>query len=217
MTQTPHYHLSQWAKADRIEMEDFNGDNAKLDAALEAHDAAIAARATTAALDAETAARTAAVSAETAARTSAVTAEENARKQADTALQTAINKEVSDRKAAIAAEASARTSAVATLNTAVAKLGNCQLYYTTYVGAGTAAQGSPRTFTFPHPPRLVLLADATNRHIWAIPGMTILNVSNYEGYQFSWSGNSFSFWGNAYNLDSKGTTYSLVALLDASK
>lgn len=32
--QTPNYKLSQWSKSDRIQMEDFNADNAKLDAAL---------------------------------------------------------------------------------------------------------------------------------------------------------------------------------------
>ena len=34
MKQTEHYGLSQWEKTDRILMEDFNSDNAKVDAAL---------------------------------------------------------------------------------------------------------------------------------------------------------------------------------------
>ena len=34
MKQTPNYQLSQWEKMDRLLMEDFNRDNAKLDAAL---------------------------------------------------------------------------------------------------------------------------------------------------------------------------------------
>ena len=34
---TPHYSLSQWERDDRILMEDFNADNAKIDAALGAH------------------------------------------------------------------------------------------------------------------------------------------------------------------------------------
>ena len=32
--QTPNYNLNQWIKTDRIMMEDFNADNAKIDAAL---------------------------------------------------------------------------------------------------------------------------------------------------------------------------------------
>ena len=34
MKQTEHYGLNQWELADRIRMEDFNGDNEKVDAAL---------------------------------------------------------------------------------------------------------------------------------------------------------------------------------------
>ena len=36
MTETTNYHFNQWIKSDRIRMEDFNADNEKLDAALEA-------------------------------------------------------------------------------------------------------------------------------------------------------------------------------------
>ena len=38
MTKTTNYRLNQWAKTDRIMMDDFNADNAKLDAALTALD-----------------------------------------------------------------------------------------------------------------------------------------------------------------------------------
>ena len=34
---TPNYQLSQWERTDRVLMEDFNADNAKIDAALGAH------------------------------------------------------------------------------------------------------------------------------------------------------------------------------------
>ena len=33
---TPNYQLSQWERSDRVQMEDFNADNAKVDAALKA-------------------------------------------------------------------------------------------------------------------------------------------------------------------------------------
>ena len=36
MTHTTNFNLSQWAKSDRIQMADFNADNAKIDAALAA-------------------------------------------------------------------------------------------------------------------------------------------------------------------------------------
>ena len=34
--QTPNYKLNQWSKSDRVQMEDFNADNAKIDAAIKA-------------------------------------------------------------------------------------------------------------------------------------------------------------------------------------
>ena len=36
MTKTTNYQLNQWAKSDRIMLEDFNADNAKIDAAIKA-------------------------------------------------------------------------------------------------------------------------------------------------------------------------------------
>ena len=36
MNHTTNYQLSQWAKSDQVKMEDFNADNAKIDAALKA-------------------------------------------------------------------------------------------------------------------------------------------------------------------------------------
>ena len=46
MTKTTNYQLNQWAKSDRVMMDDFNADNTKIDAALKANaDAAAAASA----------------------------------------------------------------------------------------------------------------------------------------------------------------------------
>lgn len=190
MTQTPNYKLTQWVKTDRIQMEDFNADNAKLDDALKAHDTAIAARATTAALNAEITART-----------NAVAAEEAARKQA------------------IAAETAARNSAISTLNTAVARLGNCILYSGTYVGTGVLSAEEPKVLTFPKPPRLVYVAAPRTYHFIAAPGVTCYDgVTVYEYYNISWSGNSISWYGGrtvSEGLNASGATYYVVALLDA--
>ena len=43
MTKTTNYQLNQWAKSDRIMLEDFNADNLKVDSALAALGEAIAA------------------------------------------------------------------------------------------------------------------------------------------------------------------------------
>ena len=42
MTKTTNYQLNQWAKSDRVMMDDFNADNEKLEAVLAAHAAALA-------------------------------------------------------------------------------------------------------------------------------------------------------------------------------
>ncbi len=46
-SQTPNFGLSQWVKQDKVLMEDFNADNAKIDAALKAGSDARAAMAAT--------------------------------------------------------------------------------------------------------------------------------------------------------------------------
>ncbi len=43
MNKTEHYQLNQWQLHDRVMMQDFNADSAKLDAALADHDSAFAA------------------------------------------------------------------------------------------------------------------------------------------------------------------------------
>ena len=68
MNKTANYQLNQWAKSDRVLMDDFNADNAKIDAALKANASAIAAEKT---------AREQAVSSEVSARKSAVSSLED--------------------------------------------------------------------------------------------------------------------------------------------
>lgn len=166
MNHTQNYQLSQWEMSDRIQMEDFNNDNAKIEAALKAQADAIAARATKAELQAETA---------------------------------------------------ARTGDVAALNAAVAKLGNCILYTSSYVGTGV---NQLMTLTFPKPPILVYVgAPSGGYHIVAVSGMTFYQGgTTNERYNLTWSGNSFS-WQNGMSaivaMNAAGETNTVVALLDA--
>ncbi|WP_293010194.1 MULTISPECIES: hypothetical protein [unclassified Oscillibacter] len=92
MERTEQYQLSRWQKSDRILMDDFNADNAKIDAALAANAAAILTEkaAREAAAAAEEAARKSGDAVEEAARRNADAAEESARKSADAALQSSI-------------------------------------------------------------------------------------------------------------------------------
>ena len=50
MNRTPNYNLNQWEKSDKVLMEDFNADNAKIDAALAALESGKAEAASLAAL-----------------------------------------------------------------------------------------------------------------------------------------------------------------------
>ena len=51
---TPNYQLSQWERADKVLMEDFNADNAKTDAAIKAVDVRVDGKADRSALEALT-------------------------------------------------------------------------------------------------------------------------------------------------------------------
>ena len=148
MKQTSNYQLNQWEKTDRILMEDFNGDNAKVDAALKG-------------------------------------------------LDTNVN-----------------AAAVA-----LAKCGNCQVYYTTYTGTGSGSN----SFTFPRRP-LFICVMGNNISFFAVQGApsgtgrrgTGMGVSN-----ITWTGNSVSWAsenGNIiYQCNESGKTYYMVVLMDASE
>lgn len=57
--QTTNYQLSQWVKSDQVKMEDFNADNAKIDAALGTLASQVSGKAEQSALSAEITVRTA--------------------------------------------------------------------------------------------------------------------------------------------------------------
>lgn len=155
---TPHYSLSQWERDDRILMEDFNADNAKIDTAL-------------------------------------------------------------------AAEAKARAAADSTINTtlsahsaALSRLGNCQIYTTSYVGNGKHGSDNPITLTFPHKPLLIAVQSATEADLYII--LRDCKINHYLGgsnYVLSttWNGNTVSWYGDhsLAQMNKSGTTYHLVALL----
>ena len=135
MTHTTNFNLSQWAKSDRIQMADFNADNAKIDAAL----AALSTR-------------------------------------------------------------------------------RCQLYTTTYVGTGSG----PRSFTFPHKPRIVFVMGGEIAFMVGTQGVPFfLTMFFSNGYETGavWEGNTVTWQdnpgGSDFSCNASGETYTLTALLDA--
>lgn len=90
MKQTQNYRLNQWEKTDRIQMEDFNGDNSKVDAALKTLAGQVASKANSSTVSSLT------TKVNAKADQSALTAEQTARQNAD-------NAEKAAREAAVAA------------------------------------------------------------------------------------------------------------------
>lgn len=101
MKQTQNYQLNQWEKTDRIKMEDFNGDNSKVDAALKTLANQVASKANSSTVSSLTTkvnakADASALTAETKARSDADAVEKSAREalaQQHTADVTALRNE----------------------------------------------------------------------------------------------------------------------------
>lgn len=164
MEQTTNYQLPQWEATDRILMEDFNGNNAKIDAAIKA--------------------------------------EAEARAAADTAEATA--------RQALAGQ--------------VAKLGNCQLWTTSYTGTEEYGVDNPTTLTFPKKPILAIIESGAGKPTFLFPrdGWMYNNESQWLNH-LSWSGNTASWYIDSHTqasgsrqLNGKGITYYVTALLDMS-
>lgn len=114
-------------------MEDFNDNNAKLDAAIKANADAITTLGTSKA------------------NAAALGAETTARQNADAALQNNIN-----------AEAAARAAAIAAVAANLGAAGhNCRIAYGTYTGTGTYGASNPTTITCDFCPVLVLVGHAS--------------------------------------------------------
>ena len=180
MEHTENYQLSQWAKQDRIQMQDFNADNQKLDTALKAEADARAA---------ETSARQAADAAETAQR-----------KSADAAQQAVLD----------------------THTAQIAKLGNCQIYTTTYKGTGNNSENfgasHPNRLTFPKKPALVMIFTEDGQsqmNIFPINNTYVVSTSNRSfKVNITWTGNTVTWYADDVFLQMNwlSYTYRVVAI-----
>lgn len=101
---------------------------------------------------------------------------------------------------------------LASLTEAVPKLGNCQIYSATYVGA---ANGGPVTHTFPHKPWLIIVTCLTGGSMMFWPGLPSLPENRYV--TFTWNGNTVTWNGSSYEgMNHAGSDYQIIALLDMS-
>ena len=108
---------------------------------------------------------------------------------------------------------------IAALETAVAGKGNCQLYYTTYVGTGQVGASAPNSLTFPAQPLLVTILQPDGTGIRCQPGST--GATFYWGDEtfsviLNWSGNTLSWYSTGinpvYQQNLQGVTYHVYAL-----
>ena len=103
---------------------------------------------------------------------------------------------------------------------AIAKLGNCTIYYTTYTGTGTT---TPKQ-TFPGKPLVVMVADSKKGYSFiAWRGMQVV-LPHHQDYgtlnlPLIWEENSLSWSHDSSGeraLNQSGAKYQMLALLDAS-
>lgn len=195
MKETATYKLSQWEKDDRIQMEDFNDDNAKLEAALKAQASTLSAHG--ASLDGM--------------KTHAATL---------SAHQTAISNlsATLDGMKTHAATLSAHQTAISNLNTAVSKRGNCQIQFITYQGTGKGIESNPKVLTFTHRPIAIMLHSSVNHLVWATRSMgSAEHVNDAKAYvTFTWNERSISWYGTneAFGMDNTRFTYYALVLLE---
>ena len=204
MQKTTNYQLCQWDGEDRILRTDFNEDNAKIDAALKSHANSIASINSTLPGKADAATVTSLtnkLNTEIQERKDAVTAEAAARAQAD-------NTEKAAREAAITAEAQARAAALALK-------GNCQIYFSSYVGDGELT----KTLTFPGKPLLVNVQgdNLIGQGIYGNPNFMCRTSGTYGlACSATWNGNSLTwdiFQDASLGCNYSGFTYLVIALM----
>ncbi|MCI9169849.1 MAG: hypothetical protein HFF42_02745 [Lawsonibacter sp.] len=186
--QTAHYALSQWVKSDQVRMEDFNADNAKLDAALKA------AEQRSAGLDAKI-------------NTTAAAAE-----QRSAGLDAKINATAAaaeQRSAAVAAAAEKRSAALD------AAKGNCTIEFFSYVGQGRSGMNNPTTITFRKPPLFFIAFGTYSIGVGSKHSSNVIVTASDNVFpdQGSWRGNTISFYNSdpRWQLDTAGETFYVFA------
>ncbi len=186
--QTANYALSQWVRSDQVRMEDFNADNAKLDAALKA------AEQRSAGLDAKINATAAAAEQRSAGLDAKINATAAAAEQ---------------RSAAVAAAAEKRSAALD------AAKGNCTIEFFSYVGQGRSGMNNPTTITFRKPPLFFIAFGTYSIGVGSKHSSNVIVTASDNVFpdQGSWRGNTISFYNSdpRWQLDTAGETFYVFA------
>ena len=192
---TEHYDLCQWLATDQVDHQEFNADNAKIDAAL-------AGKADASALASLT-----------------QTVSGKASQSALSALtQTVSGKASQSALNSLSQTVNALSSTVSGHTSQIAKLGSCELYTTSYTGNGQSGSANPRSFTFPHPPVIVMVASSKSSSLLTLlSGVTRgLNPQSSSLITVSWSGSKVTWYASdeGGQMNVSGYPYRVFALLD---
>lgn len=132
----------------------------------------------------------------------------------DRILRTDFNADNAKVDAALADQAAAIAEQAAQLS----GFGNCWIYYTTYVGAGTYGAGKQTIITFPKRPLLVVVADGNGASVLAIRGMST-GYRREHGTTYvnlGWGVNTLSLSqpdSSEAQMNKAGVTYHVIGLL----
>lgn len=113
------------------------------------------------------------------------------------------------------------STAVTQHTAAIPKLGNCQIYTTSYMGNNSSGASHPNRLTFPHKPILMMVFSTQHRLLaffesnWAY---TFVNTTgSCDELTCSRSGNTVSWYHNNSIIQmNQSMAYPVVALLDAA-
>ena len=115
----------------------------------------------------------------------------------------------------------ALSGTVAEHTAAIAQLGNCQIYTTSYVGTGTFTYQNRTQLTFPATPRAVFITGSGDIFLAFCPGtraQLLFSDETASCGNLLWTETSLSFYDASAarnQMNHKGRTYQVVALLDA--
>lgn len=120
-------------------------------------------------------------------------------------------------KTALTAETTARTTAVNTINTNLAKKGNCEIWTGSYTGSGNYGPSAPCKVTLSRAASFVLVYSSSPMGLLFLPGEGAYGVqllSAAGAVTVSWSGTTVSWQsvnGPGIQMSEKNVKYSVVA------
>ena len=111
-------------------------------------------------------------------------------------------------------------TALTALSAQVAKMGNCQIWTTRYVGTGTCGAEHPTTLTFPQKPLVAMIESGGGTPTFLLPrnGWLYVAESDYPMNYLSWDGCTASWYTASVNqypasqLNAPNLTYYVIAL-----